>query len=409
MNKNIFFTSFLVLVFSGSLAACIPGFFAAPVISDLDLISTAAAHTVDAQMTQAVISDLITQLTQAAQQQDQATATGMPPTATQIPPTATLELPTATQVPPTTTATQIPPTSIPPTSTPIPCNWLMFVKDVTVPDGSDFSAGDVFVKTWRLKNQGSCTWTPDYDLVFVGGQAMSAPAAVDLNTTVYPGGTVDVSIQLTAPDQEGTYQGYWQLRSGNGVVFGWGSNQSSSFWVQIDVIEDDVVVDPDSPLDFAFYYHTAKWYSSKGSISIYAGSDNYTNGSVSRTSSPVLEEGYQDDEPALIMIPSDGPGGVINGRFPVVNIHSGDRFHALIGCTGNKPKCDVMFQVNYSADGGAATNLGSWTEIYDGNWTLIDLDLTALAGKSVEFTLLVHNNGSSSDDRVFWLAPKIVR
>jgi hypothetical protein len=98
------------------------------------------------------------------------------------------------------------------------------------------TAGDAFTKTWRLKNIGSCTWTSGYKLVFDRGDAMGGPAEVQLTTgTVAPGQTVDVSVNLKAPAQTGTYQGYWKLRNASGVLFGWGDKASSAFWVKIKV------------------------------------------------------------------------------------------------------------------------------------------------------------------------------
>jgi hypothetical protein len=129
------------------------------------------------------------------------------------------------------------------TATAIPCDRATFVSDVTVPDGSDFDPGETFVKTWRLRNIGSCTWTSGYDLVFYSGDQMGAPSSVQLTSgTVPPGSTVDVSVQLKAPNSGGTYQGYFRLRSGSDVIFGIGESGTVSFWVQIEVIEDD---DPD--------------------------------------------------------------------------------------------------------------------------------------------------------------------
>ncbi|KPL83812.1 hypothetical protein SE15_00740 [Thermanaerothrix daxensis] len=68
-----------------------------------------------------------------------------------------------------------------------------------------------------------------------------------------------------------------------------------------------------------------------------------------------------------------------------------------------------MFQLNYVADGGAEQNLGSWTQTYDGKWESLDVDLSSLDGKSVQFILKVLNNGNSQDDLAFWLAPRVVR
>ena len=124
-----------------------------------------------------------------------------------------------------------------PTATEIPCDRATFVTDVTVPDGADYSPGDVFTKTWRLKNTGSCTWTSGYDLVFDHGDQMGAPAVSQLTSgTVGPNQTLDVSVQLTAPGSEGGYKGYFKLRNPQGVIFGIGASANIAFWVEIEVL-----------------------------------------------------------------------------------------------------------------------------------------------------------------------------
>lgn len=134
--------------------------------------------------------------------------------------------------------TPLPTNTQPPSDTPIPCNMGRFVTDVTIPDGTKFEPGETFTKTWRLKNVGSCAWTSGYDIVFSGGDAMDAPASVQITSgTVQPGNNVDVSVQLTAPDDEGTYRGNWQLRDPNGVIFDIENSTSGLFWVEIKVKE----------------------------------------------------------------------------------------------------------------------------------------------------------------------------
>jgi hypothetical protein len=121
-----------------------------------------------------------------------------------------------------------------------------FIADVTVPDGSDFTPGQAFVKTWRLRNAGTCTWTSSYDLIFDHGDAMGGPASQALLGLVHPGETVDLSIDLTAPSAEGGYQGYWLLRNSEGMIFGIGVNANIAFWVEIEVLEEEE--EDDDPL-----------------------------------------------------------------------------------------------------------------------------------------------------------------
>ncbi len=61
-----------------------------------------------------------------------------------------------------------------------PCDKFSFVSDITIPDGSVISPGKNFQKLWRLKNVGSCVWTPSYQFVFITGDQMGAPAAIQL-------------------------------------------------------------------------------------------------------------------------------------------------------------------------------------------------------------------------------------
>jgi hypothetical protein len=145
-----------------------------------------------------------------------------------------------------------PPTPIPPTVTPIPptntavptavpvnyCDWAMFVKDVSVPDGSNFAIGETFIKIWRLKNRGTCAWTGDYMLVYTSGNAMGDTLAVRLPGYVAPGQTVDVSVTLTAPSTPGHYTGYWMLRNPSGVLFGIGDRANQAFYVDINAKDE---------------------------------------------------------------------------------------------------------------------------------------------------------------------------
>ena len=155
--------------------------------------------------------------------------TAAPPTDTPVPASATTtETPTVT---PTATVTATPVT---PSATPKPCNAAAFVKDVTYPDNAEVIVGSNFTKTWRLQNVGSCSWTSGYRLIFDHGDRMSAPDSVMVTSgEIPPGAKVDVSVDLKGPAEVGTYQGYYRLRSSDGVVFGIGPAADTAFWVKI--------------------------------------------------------------------------------------------------------------------------------------------------------------------------------
>ena len=185
-----------------------------PAQTGADLVYTAAAQTVEAQLTQAASGG-------------EATATPVPPIQEETP------APTA---PPISTPAPTEPPEPTPGGTEIPCDRAGFVEDVTIPDGTTMLPGATFKKTWRLQNTGSCTWDSNYSLIFVNGDAMGGPAAAPLTTgTVAPGQEVDITVELTAPTEPGTYRGNWRLRNGAGENFGIGPNADKLFWVEIEV------------------------------------------------------------------------------------------------------------------------------------------------------------------------------
>src|SRR5512146_1095386 len=109
------------------------------------------------------------------------------------------------------------------------CNAAAFVSDVSVADGRQMAADEAFVKTWRVQNIGTCTWSPDYDLVFVRGDRMHAANSIGLPGYVSPGQSINLSVDMTAPGSSGSYTGYWKLRDQSGNLFGIGAGAATSF------------------------------------------------------------------------------------------------------------------------------------------------------------------------------------
>jgi len=127
-----------------------------------------------------------------------------------------------------------------PTFTPTPpvsacLNRIEFVLDVTASDNSRFSPGEAFTKTWRLRNAGSCDWSPNYELAFASGHIMGGSIPTRIGTTVAVGSTIDLSVALKAPLAAGTYRANFMLRTPEGVYFGLGPQGEQAFWVQIAV------------------------------------------------------------------------------------------------------------------------------------------------------------------------------
>ena len=163
-------------------------------------------------------------LTEIAQTLESEWATANPPMATKTKSPTPLPSPihTRTQTAsPTTSATPIPtPHRVsPPEST--DCDDAFFVRDVTVLDGSELSPGDVFTKTWRVQNNGTCTWSSSYSAVFIYGSALGAPLLIPVTVeTVVPGMEIDITAEMIAPMTTGQYTGYWRMQNTDRLPFG---------------------------------------------------------------------------------------------------------------------------------------------------------------------------------------------
>ncbi len=377
MKKSVFAISFLIIL-SLILAGCnLPGQETPE--SQVDLLNTAAAQTIQAQQT------LIAEATQ------------VPPTQV-ISPTEALEPTEETEEATEPAAPTHTPTTAPTNTPQAKCDQAAFVSE-TVPDGTDFKPGEKFTKTWTLRNSGSCSWNADYDVVFFSGNALGASAATSITSgTVAPGQNVTVSLELTAPTSIGTHRGDFKLRNASGVVFGIG-DKDSAFWVKIDV--------PGTAYDFTKNVCASgvKWTSGAGDLPC-PGTADGNKGWVVIVDEPTLENLAVDDEPGIKVSPQYVNDGWIRGTYPEMAVSEGVSFRAIIGCYG-AANCNVKFKLNARVDGGTEQTLATWNEVQDGKFNQVKVDLSSLAGKKVQFILLVEANGSPENDRALWFGPRI--
>jgi hypothetical protein len=391
-NKRIFFllpVALLVLLACNFTTATGPQ---EPI--DQGHLYTAAAGTLSVQLTQSALGSTATALSQPP------TATGI--LATNTPVFTDTPAPTVTPFP---SATRFPPTAtpLPPTATPLPCLAVKFVKDITVPDGTEYLPGASFTKTWELQNTGSCTWNEDFQLIFVEGDQMSGDDDIPLGEDVAPGEKVQVSVDLIAPLSAGSYRGDWMLEDDDGENFGLGPRGDKTFWVSIKVEE----VDEGVAFSFVDAYCSADWESDNGDLDC-PGEETDNDGFVIRLSRPE-QENRTEDQPALWTNPEKTDDGWISGKYPAFEIEDGDRFIADIGCLKDYEDCDVLFRLSYQIGNGDIEELGEWHEVYDGDVTRINIDLSDLEGEKVKFILEVDANGDYDEDAAFWLNAHIRR
>jgi hypothetical protein len=164
------------------------------------------------------------------------------------------ENPPPTPVPTATPATMAEPAATPtPTPTPPPApacvDGMAFISDLNYDDQNMtappvLAPGQAFVKSWRVQNTGTCTWTPDYAVAYVNGnrpEARMGGAVTPIGYSVAPGGLLDISVSLVAPTTYGTFQGFWQMRNATSQYFG------QVMWVGIQVPDPNPPPPPPPP------------------------------------------------------------------------------------------------------------------------------------------------------------------
>jgi len=368
-HKPIFLALALIVILAcNSLAPTTP-----QPAATLNALYTSAAETLSALSTQGAIS-----LT-------------MPPS-----PTGTLAIPTSSPIALQTF------TAVPPLQPSTKCDAAAFITDVTYPDGSNVGMGVSFTKIWRIKNVGTCSWTTSYALVYLNGEKFSAQNSVPMPGSVGPGQSIDIPVQLTAPNQSGHFKGYWRLRNASGVLFGVGNSGEESIYVDVNVSGYNVL-----GYDFLDKYCEAEWKNGSQTLPC-PGTDGDNKGFVIVLNSPKMENGNTQSK-GLVTHPQMVNNGLITGKYPAFTVQSGDRFQASINCLYKANDCNMVFKLQYQIGNGTVQTLGQWNEIYEGESYSVNVDLSALNGQKVKFILTVLANGSAHEDYALWIAPRVAR
>lgn len=372
----------LIIILGMIVSACKPINSDATPTDQLDDIRTVAARTIEALTTQML-------------QTEQANKTLSPHK-----PGETPEIPTPfveTVQAPTNEAEALP--------TPIegsqpndkPCDLAFFMGE-TIPDGSVLYPGMMFKKTWTFRNEGSCTWTGDYAVVFISGDSMSAAVATPIGKAeVKPGETVEVAVPLIAPTMGGEYRADFKLRNAGGVLFAF-KNPDHTFWADIKVVE--------GVIHLAHAYCGATWTSAAGVLPC-PGLPSDSAGYVYSDNAPVLETGAVDDEPTLWLGVNAIQNGYVMGVYPAMKIPENAYFSTVLGCGHGLSQCRVNFVLAYQEGEGQVVQLGSWDELYDGELEHIRLDLSALGGRTVKIVLIARAIDSPDGGRIHLLEPVI--
>ena len=283
------------------------------------------------------------------------------------------------------------------------CDWAQFIADVTVPDGTSYTPGATFTKTWRLKNIGNCAWTTSYALVYDSGEKMGAPSALNFPSNVAPGQTVDLTVEMTAPSSAGHYFSYWKLRNASNVIFGIGYTANKAFWAEI-----NVGASAGTGYDFTAKANEAVWTSGAGTLS-FPGTNGDAKGFALKLDKPKYESGVELGNAGLLVAPQNIYNGYIQAKYPDFRVQSGDRFQATIGCEYGATTCYVAYRLDYQIGSGPIRTFWTFREKYEGLTYNVNLNLNSLAGYDVKFILFISAYGSATGDRALWGNPVISR
>ena len=92
-----------------------------------------------------------------------------------------------------------------------------FVKE-SFPDKHEIVAGDIFCKSWWMRNDGETAWPAGTQLLQTSGDNISAKV-VTIKREVQPDETFEISVQCKAPEKEGRYCAFFRLQTGR-IKFG---------------------------------------------------------------------------------------------------------------------------------------------------------------------------------------------
>ncbi len=107
-----------------------------------------------------------------------------------------------------------------PSPTSNPCFNLLYISDVTIPDGTRMKPGEKFTKTWQVQNIGGCAWRPGFIFRHVGGDPMRGNP-ITLTEAIPTGAKREISIELVVPSGiNGVIESAWQMADENGIFFG---------------------------------------------------------------------------------------------------------------------------------------------------------------------------------------------
>jgi hypothetical protein len=104
-----------------------------------------------------------------------------------------------------------------PTATPI--SFACKLVKQSPENGKTYKPNANFDAVWTVKNIGSETWTTtDVDYRYKSGDKIHEIEIYDLPKNIKPDESIDLVVDMKAPDEEGKYKTTWGLQRGSNVL-----------------------------------------------------------------------------------------------------------------------------------------------------------------------------------------------
>jgi hypothetical protein len=165
-------------------------------------------------------------------------------------------------------------------------------------------------------------------------------------------------------------------------------------------------------LDFVALACRARWANGAFDLPCPGNLNDLAEGYIAPAEQAVAEGQIPVEAPLLVGLPGLGGehGAGLFGTYPSLLIQPGDTFNAVVACQDGT-NCDVEFALEYiDAQGAYQHGMGwSWQHSYGGGPVPVQVDLSPLAGQTVQLVLVVRDQGTPEDDWVLWVYPYVAR
>lgn len=140
--------------------------------------------------------------------------------------------------------------------------------------------------------------------------------------------------------------------------------------------------------------------------------EDIDNGYIEYTDHTVLEGMTSVEAPIIIGLPGKGGTFVgigLFGHYPPILVYPGDTFKATIACQGDAD-CNLEFALEYYDSQGKYWDTNwSWIHIAGDGPQEISVDLSSLAGQTIELMLVLRAKEELENQWAVWIQPHVSR